>query len=77
MISNIESSLSEKNCTGPLSLFCNQKPVTVNAASPDDDVRPGETMNDLLSPDALWITTFFFATAATLIIAVRFLEKRW
>ncbi|CCK02236.1 hypothetical protein BN129_746 [Cronobacter sakazakii 701] len=38
---------------------------------------PGETMNDLLSPDALWITTFFFATAATLVIAVRYLERRW
>lgn len=34
-------------------------------------------MNDLLSPDALWITTFFFATAATLVIAVRYLELRW
>ncbi|STD05488.1 Uncharacterised protein [Cronobacter universalis NCTC 9529] len=34
-------------------------------------------MNDLLSPDALWITTFFLATAATLIIAVRYLERRW
>ncbi len=34
-------------------------------------------MNDLLSPDALWIAAFFFTTAATLIIAVRYLEKRW
>ncbi|ELY4521803.1 hypothetical protein SMZ79_000551 [Cronobacter turicensis] len=45
--------------------------------SDSDASPPGETMNDLLSPDALWITTFFFATAATLVIAVRYLERRW
>ncbi|PUX96633.1 hypothetical protein BTK67_03130 [Cronobacter sakazakii] len=67
--------MPEKKTRRPSSLFCHQKGLSLRAASPD--VIPGETMNDLLSPDALWITTFFFATAATLVIAVRYLERRW